>query len=845
MEAQSYEVNFSEIVETLEVEQPAAGNMGKNHEIGMEIELASSDTQPEPTTATPANGTSSAVEEIKTDELMLDLSKYILLLATLVATVTYAAAFSPAGVEWQDKDAVTSHLAGYAIIRGTSNLRYQVFYYCNATAFASSLVVIVLVLFLQARRRDGLVIVKPMQAVMVLDLLSAVGACAAGTCYDRVTTIYSLVLVGIAITWLVVQMAWASFWSGHFYYSDAAVEKRLRKVLMLFGTFTVGVTYVAAGKSTPGGFWDDSLVEGHGKHQTVLLCFNSTAFVTSLLIIVVLLDRKPRVNEAYGLITVALLSLTVAYIAGSCRKIDTTIYVSSLVGAVLIFIIILQIAVGQGWIQALRRLYLWNKIEKIHGWLQTKLQEATKRILRQRRNSTTDSRNAVDKASSLVLLLATLAATVTYQAGLNPPGGVWPDNGGGHIAGDPILLTTNARRFKVFFYCNSIAFMASLVTIILVQNKFLLQTHVLEAAMILDLFALIGAYAAGSCRDARTSVYTMALPGAVLFYVVIHVVFSTLNYMDTIASKEIDFVEKRRKRLLLFAVLAATITYQAGLNPPGGFRLQDDNSAGDPVLLHNFPHRYTAFFYCNSVSFMVSIVLIILLMNRHLYRLAIRSYALTICTAAGMLSLMGSYAAGSTQHLRTSIYIFVLVAVVVSVMAGLVLYTYTGRAVRSTDSQPKPENGDTLRKKRHAKRKYLMLIGILVASVTYQAGLNPPGGTWQSDSGWYLAFFYSNFTSFVASILVIVLLLPQWWSKKEWSLKTMKMLIFLDLLALQGAYAAGSSKGWKTSMYVLALIGAVLAYIVIHIALAMSCRRSHDQTDERIQEWNQEQLVAA
>uniref|UniRef100_A0A0E0RDL6 PGG domain-containing protein n=1 Tax=Oryza rufipogon TaxID=4529 RepID=A0A0E0RDL6_ORYRU len=39
-----------------------------------------------------------------------------------------------------------------------------------------------------------------------------------------------------------------------------------------------------------------------------------------------------------------------------------------------------------------------------------------------------------------VLLLATLAATVTYTAGLDPPGGFWTDNVGELLAGDPYLL---------------------------------------------------------------------------------------------------------------------------------------------------------------------------------------------------------------------------------------------------------------------------------------------------------------------------------------------------------------------------------------------------------------------
>ncbi|XBH99124.1 hypothetical protein VPH35_128537 [Triticum aestivum] len=778
-----------------------------------------------------ANGNSQGEDpqppETESYELMRDLSKYILLLATLVATETVAA---------------SDQLAGDSIIRTTSYGRYLVFFYCNATAFASSLVIIVLVLFLTLLKKQ-LLQLKPLQAVMVVDLLSVMGAYAAGTCRDKTTTIYSSVLVAVVIAYLTYQMVMA--------WRTAAVDKkRLRKVLMLLATFAMSVTYVA-GMSTLGGFWDNTenghrpgdaiLKDSHNKHLTVFLCFNTMAFVASLLIIVVLLDRKPRENEAYGCIAVALISLVGAYTAGSCRETDTTIYVSSLVGAVLIFMALLQgvvylkgdVAAAGGAEQERRtscfRTTLTNVQAKIAGWLQSPAET---------------SQGSAHGVSFFFLLLATLAATITYQAGLDPPGGVWPDNGNGHMAGDPILLTVNAGRYKAFYYCNSVAFVASLVAIILVQSKVMLETHVLEAAMVLDLFGLIGAYAAGSSRDLSTSIYAMTLAGAVLVYVVIHVVFFTLNHGDP-TPEEIKSVDKRRKRLLLFAVLAATITYQAGLTPPGGFRLQDDGSsghqAGDPVLFYNFPRRYTAFFYCNSVSFMLSIALIILLVNPHLYRPAIRSYALAICTAVGMFGLMGAYAAGSTQHLKTSIYIFALVVVVLFVIAVLLLVFLDNRNANVT-SQPRPDNDDDEeRKTKQAKRKYLMLLGILVASVTYQAGLDPPGGAWQhSGSGYdagnpimhdnqrhrYLAFFYSNSTSFVASIVVIIILLLEWKDGKRWSLKVMNTTIVLDLLALLVAYAAGSSRGWKTSVYVVGLVIAVLAYVAVHIVLAISCCHS-------------------
>ncbi|RCV18561.1 hypothetical protein SETIT_3G310900v2 [Setaria italica] len=917
------------------------------------------------------------------------LRKYLLLLATLVATVTYGAAFNPPGGVWQEGDPSRDRIAGDPIIRETSYARYLVFFYSNATAFASSLVVIVLVLILSILHDRGGISLAPVLAilrlVMVLDLLSLMVAYAAGTFRDGLTAIYSLVLLASVVAYLAVHTLLASFPASDEQRmdrravakvhkvlmllasltapadkgKDGAPEKkmdkgedespehageseaeradksallRLRKVLMLLATFAVSVTYVA-GLSAPGGFWDNdggghrpgrAILKG-GRHDARLkafFVFNTTAFVASLLIIIILLDKKLafsknfRSVELYVFIAVTLIGLVGAYSAGSCRQIDTTIYVNSLVGAVIGFILV-QAAIVKFCKDAITNSCLWKQLKRIRdkvsgclcGTEQSCLEQST-----QRQPNTGNSNGSakqqvhqvLERARSLVLLLATLAAAITYQAGLNPPGGLWQraDAGGRYMAGDPILLTTNPKRYKAFYYCNSVAFVASLVAIVLVRMKTLHHHNALEAAMILDLLGLIGAYAAGSCRDVNTSIHAMALAGAVLVYVVIHLVLvdrkdgSTRGQDQASPENEEEEkakqLEKRRKRLLLFAILAATITYQAGLTPPSGFLLKDDQAtghlAGDPVLLNNYPRRYTAFFYCNSVSFMLSIALIIVLVNPNLYRPAIRTNALSVCTAAGMMSIMGAYAAGSTQHLKTSIYIFALAAFVlfVVIVAVVFLVIHEKRDQRdkakkkkdrkaeqaskerdngaekpsasletdadleknlkpendaekpSTKETPKTED-EVLQKKLNAKRKYLMLLGILVASITYQAGLAPPGGVWQDDGAGhaagdpvmhdnrrhrYLAFFYSNSTSFVASVVVIVLLLPPSLNKKWWSwwLGVMNTTIVLDLLGLLIAYAAGSSRSWKTAGYVSALVIAVLAYFVVHVAVSCFLR---------------------
>jgi hypothetical protein len=131
------------------------------------------------------------------------------------------------------------------------------------------------------------------------------------------------------------------------------------------------------------------------------------------------------------------------------------------------------------------------------------------------------------------MLLGILAASVTYQSGLEPPGGVWQNNSNLHSAGNPVLHDTNKPRYQAFFYSNSTSFMASIVVIVLLIQETLqridLLVYAMHSAVVLDLLGLLAACAAGCSRKLETSGYVIALVIVVLIYIAILVALLMLK----------------------------------------------------------------------------------------------------------------------------------------------------------------------------------------------------------------------------------------------------------------------------------------------------------------------------
>jgi len=68
-----------------------------------------------------------------------------------------------------------------------------------------------------------------------------------------------------------------------------------------------------------------------------------------------------------------------------------------------------------------------------------------------------------------LMVLATLTASITWNAALNPPGGFWQsdDAANGHVAGGSVFRDKNHSKYRVFFLFNFAGLYASLVILVL------------------------------------------------------------------------------------------------------------------------------------------------------------------------------------------------------------------------------------------------------------------------------------------------------------------------------------------------------------------------------------------
>ncbi|KAG5564185.1 hypothetical protein RHGRI_000395 [Rhododendron griersonianum] len=70
------------------------------------------------------------------------------------------------------------------------------------------------------------------------------------------------------------------------------------------------------------------------------------------------------------------------------------------------------------------------------------------------------------KKKDTLMIVSSLMATMSFQVGINPPGGVWQDTSAGHEAGKAVIAYTNPKAYPYLVYFNTIGFLLSLTTIL-------------------------------------------------------------------------------------------------------------------------------------------------------------------------------------------------------------------------------------------------------------------------------------------------------------------------------------------------------------------------------------------
>lgn len=127
-----------------------------------------------------------------------------------------------------------------------------------------------------------------------------------------------------------------------------------------------------------------------------------------------------------------------------------------------------------------------------------------------------------------------------------------------------------------------------------------------------------------------------------------------------------------RAWLLFLTSLVATMSYTAGLTPPGGFWSADDKekgySAGASVMRDKFPPRYLAFCYSNAIAFFSSLIIIVMLagnINKEFVRFYNQIFKMLV--ALCLMSVVASFVSGTWESMLQA-YMYVLLLAIIFVM---------------------------------------------------------------------------------------------------------------------------------------------------------------------------------
>ncbi|KAL7258851.1 hypothetical protein ACSBR1_004876 [Camellia fascicularis] len=150
------------------------------------------------------------------------------------------------------------------------------------------------------------------------------------------------------------------------------------------------------------------------------------------------------------------------------------------------------------------------------------------------------------------------------------------------------------------------------------------------------------------------------------------------------------------------------------------------------------------------------------------------------------------------------------------------------------------------------KRDILMVVASLIATMAFQAGVNPPGGFWQDNTpaptpapapphrageaimaynypNTYPYFIRANTTGFVASVSTILLLITGWPFKKKFFMWLLVVIMWVTITSVAFTYAFSivvvSPKGEREPLFHTIVVGAIVwCSVMVSLLIAHTIR---------------------